>query len=270
MPLQLLLQNFADELNRSAPAFVLVFIRVSAMFVFAPLFGSTRIPKRVKLLLALVLSLGIAGGIPLPGQMPGDLWSATMGIAGEICFGLAMGMIVSMVFIAVQWAGEIIGQQMGLNISEVLDPQFGGAGSLVGDLYFWFAMVIFLSIRGDQMLLRGMRASFDALPVLSVGFSESILDLMLNLLNGATTLALCLAGPMLITMIVVDLALGCISKTMPQFNVMSAGLTIRAVVGIVVLIVGLSLTGNVMKQSLINALETVGIYYGGTGVSQVR
>lgn len=262
MSLQLLLQNFAEALHRSAPAFVLVFIRVSSMFVFAPLFGSGRIPKRVKMLLALTLSLGVAGGLPMPGKLPESSWAAVIGIGGEICFGLAIGMILSLVFISVQWAGEVIGQQMGLNISEVLDPQFGGAGSLIGDLYFWFAMVIFLSIRGHQMLLHGLRASFESLPVLSVGISESIVDLLLSLLTGATTLALCLAGPMLITMIVVDLALGCISKTMPQFNVMSAGLTIRAIVGVIVLIIGMSLTGNVMKQALVNAMETVHMSYG--------
>jgi flagellar biosynthesis protein FliR len=199
----------------------------------------------------------------LPMQLPQTLFGAVMGIGGEICFGLAIGMILSLVFIAVQWAGEVIGQQMGLNISEVLDPQFGGAGSLIGDLYFWFAMMTFLSIRGDQMLLRGVKASFEALPVLSVGINESIIDLLLSLLTGATTLALCLAGPMLITMIVVDLALGCISKTMPQFNVMSAGLTIRAVVGVVVLLIGMSLTGNVMKDALGKAMETVHVSYRG-------
>lgn len=263
MQLQQLLQNFAESLAQNAPAFVLVFIRVSAMFIFAPLFGSTRIPKRVKIMLALTMSLGIANGMHLPAELPQTLAGAVLGIGGEICFGLAMGMIVSLVFIAVQWAGEVIGQQMGLNISEVLDPQFGGAGSLVGDLYFWMAMIVFMSIRGDQMLLRGMRASFESLPVLSVGINQSIIDLLLNLLTGATTLALCLAGPMLITMIVVDLALGCISKTMPQFNVMSAGLTIRAVVGVIVLIIGLSLTGNVMKSSIVRALETVHVFYGG-------
>src|SRR5690349_19192133 len=126
------LQDLSAELYRVAPAFVLVFVRVGALFVFAPLLGSAKIPRRVKLLLALVLTFGIAGGIPLPdaAHMPQTLWQFTLGIGGELMFGLAMGMILSMVFIAVQWAGEMIGQQMGLNISEVLDPQFGGAGSL--------------------------------------------------------------------------------------------------------------------------------------------
>lgn len=261
MSLQLLLQNFANELGKTAPGFVLVFIRVSSMFVFAPLFGSGRIPKRVKVMLALTISMGVSTGIQMPTQMPDSLWAATMGIGGEICFGLAMGMILSMVFIAVQWAGEIIGQQMGLNMAEVLDPQFGQAGSLIGDVYFWFALVIFLSIQGHHMLLRGVRASFDALPLLSVGVDQSIVDLLTELLMGALTLAICLAGPMLITMIVTDLALGCISKTMPQFNVMSAGLTIRAVLGVIVLIIGMGLTGNVMSDQLKTAMNRVQLYY---------
>jgi len=263
MSLQLLLQNFADALAKSAPGFVLVFIRVSAMFVFAPLFGSGRIPTRVKVLLALTISLGVSAGIQLPAQLPTTLWGATLGIGGEICFGLAMGMILSMIFIAVQWAGEIIGQQMGLSMAQVIDPQFGQGGSLIGDIYFWFALVIFLSIQGHHMLLRGVRASFDSLPLLSVGVDQSIVDLITDLLMGALTLAICLAGPMLITMIVVDLALGCVSKTMPQFNVMSAGLMIRAIIGVIVLIIGMGLTGDVITGQLKTAMNRVHLYYAG-------
>lgn len=263
MQLQDLLQNFAVELNKVAPGFAIIFIRVSAIFLFAPLFGSARIPKRVKLMLALVLSMGVASGFPMPTALPETLWGVSIAIGGEILFGLAIGMIASMTFIAVQWAGEIIGQQMGLNISEVLDPQYGAAGSLVGDLYFMFALVIFLSIRGHLILLEGLRASFDVLPPLSVGVSQPLIDLMAKVITSATTLAFSLAGPMLVTMIVVDLALGCISKTMPQFNVMSAGLMIRAMVGVVMLIFGIALTGNVMSGALTNALDEVQKFYHG-------
>src|SRR3954469_13680796 len=147
------IQELAANLQGGGPGFALVFIRVAAMMVFAPLFGSAKIPKRVKALLAIMIALGVGQGIPLPQQMPQTTWEIAIGIGGEICFGLAMGTVMSFVFIATQWAGDMIGHQMGLNISEVLDPQFGAAGSLVGDMYFMLTLVIFLAVGGHRTML---------------------------------------------------------------------------------------------------------------------
>src|SRR5437868_9132412 len=252
------IQDFSHELYRVAPAFALVFFRVAGMFVFAPLLGSGKIPKRVKMLLALVLTLGVAAGIRLPAQdqMPQTIWQFALGIGGELMFGLAMGMILSMVFIAVQWAGEMIGQQMGLNMSEVLDPQFGQQGSLIGDFYYWLCLVVFLTVRGHEAMLNGMRASFDRLPLMSVSLDRPLFDLLVGLFTSATMLAIQLAAPMLVTMLVVDLALGCISKTIPQLNVMTAGMSLRSVVGMVVLIVGIGMTSEVIRNAVMESMDS--------------
>src|SRR5438105_9803821 len=100
------IQELAANLQSVAPGFALVFIRVAAMMVFAPLFGSAKIPRRVKGLMALVLSLGVASGVPMPQVMPQTTWEIALGIGGEICFGLTIGTILSFTFIATQWAGD--------------------------------------------------------------------------------------------------------------------------------------------------------------------
>jgi flagellar biosynthetic protein FliR len=87
--------------------------------------------------------------------------------------------------------------------------------------------------------------------------NQSLLDLLVSLFQSTAMLALQLAAPMLVTMLVVDLALGVIGKTMPQLNVMSMGLTLRAVIGVLVLVLGLSLTSDVIRQSLIDTLGSV-------------
>src|SRR5215210_7381717 len=108
------------------------------------------------------------GGMKEPVTLPDSAWELAMAIGGEMAFGLAMGMALSLVFIAAQWAGEMIGQQMGLNLSEVFDPQFGRQGSIIGEFYFMLTLVIFLSIGGHHAMIQGVRASFDTLPLLSV------------------------------------------------------------------------------------------------------
>ena len=235
------------------PTFVLVFFRLAGMMLFAPLFGSTRIPRRVRALLVLVLAFGVAPTVR-PAVLPGTTWELAMAIGGEMAFGLAMGMALSLVFVAAQWAGEMIGQQMGLNLSEVFDPQFGASGSVLGELYFMLTLVVFLTVDGHHDMLRGVHESFAALPLLSVGVDRGVFETVIGLLGGATILAIRLAAPMLVTMLVVDLVLGLIGKTMPQMNVMSAGLTLRAVVGMVIVIVGLSMTSSVLRDAVLDAM----------------
>jgi flagellar biosynthetic protein FliR len=247
-----------EQLLTFIPAYVAVFFRVAAMMVFAPLFGSARVPQRLRVLLAAIISAGLASSvITRPVALPSSLWMLTAGIAGEIVFGLAMGMVLSFVFIAVQWAGEMIGQQMGLNMSEVFDPQFGSGGSLVGELYFMVTLVIFLAINGHHALLIGVKESLISLPLMSVGMSAGLLDVIVGLFQASTTLAFQLAAPMLVTMLVVDLALGFVSKTMPQLNIMTAGMGVRSMIGLIVLIFGIGMTSDVIRGRLITAMDTV-------------
>jgi flagellar biosynthetic protein FliR len=239
------------QLLNFVPVFALVFFRLAGLMLFAPLFGSSRIPRRVKIMFALVMAMAVSTSLHIDAsRLPQTTWGMAIGIGGEILFGLAMGTVVSFVFIAAQWAGEIIGQQMGLNISEVLDPQYGQAGSLIGDMYFMLTMVVFLSpvVRGHHALIRGVRASFDSLPLASVGVDQSIVDMIVGLFQASAALAIQLAAPMLMTMLIVDLALGCIGRAMPQMNVMAMGLTLRSIIGVVVLILGLTLTANVISN----------------------
>ena len=255
-----------DSALQSVPTFVLVVFRLAGMTLFAPLFGSARIPRRVRLALALVLAVGMTQGVKPPAAMPEPGWGLALGIGGEMAFGLAMGMVMSFVFIAVQWAGEIIGQQMGFNLGEVLDPQFGSQGSVLGDLYFMLTLVIFLLIGGHRAMIRGVRASFDALPLLSLGVNHDLLKMLLDLLHAATILAVQLAAPVLVTMLVLDLVLGLIGRTIPQMNVMSAALSLRALLGVVVIWLGLSLSGDVIGRAIEQSMEQVRIgWTGGAG-----
>jgi flagellar biosynthetic protein FliR len=242
------------------PTYVLAFFRLAGLMLMAPLFGSSRVPRRVKLMFAVVAALGMVGTTP-PVQFPDSLGELTIGMIGEMLFGAAMGTIASFTFIAAQWAGEMIGQQMGFNLSEVFDPQFGQAGTLVGDMFFMLSTVIFLSINGHRWLIAAVHESFVTAPLLSLTINPSLLNAVLDMFNAATVLALRLAAPMFFTMLVVDLAMGCISRAMPQFNVMSAGLTLRAVIGMVILIVGIGLTTQTLQGSLESSLNIVRVLW---------
>jgi len=246
-----------EQLYQFVPVFVLVVFRLAGMMLYAPLSGSARVPKRLRVLMVLVIALGMSGTVVAPKSLPQTPWDLAIGIGGELAFGLAMGMLMSFVFIATQWAGEIIGQQMGFNLSEVFDPQFGAQGSLIGDAYFMLTTVVFLIVGGHRQMLIGVQESFRALPLLSLGMDKPLFNLLIQLFSASTILAMRLAAPMLVTMLVVDLTLGLIGKTMPQMNVMTIGLNLRSAIGIIVVIAGLTLTVKVMRDSVIQSINDV-------------
>jgi flagellar biosynthetic protein FliR len=252
-----------DELLKFVPVFVLVLFRIAGLMLFAPLLGSAKIPKQVKALFAIILALGLTASVPPPAHLPDTTWGVAVGIGGEIMFGLAMGMILSFVFIAAQWAGQMVGQQMGLNLAEVIDPQFGGASSVISDFYYMLTQVVFLFVGGHRDMIRGIRDSFQSLPLLSVGIDASVLNLVVQMFSTATTLAMRLAAPVLVTMLVVDLTLGFLGKTMPQLNVMSAGMTVKSMIGLIVMIAGISLfsTPNVIQQAITDSMKTVNLVW---------
>ncbi len=245
------------------PTFVLAMFRLGGMMLAAPLFGSARIPVRIKVMLALVLTVGFMPAIPAPAPLPASAWELSVGIGGELAFGLAIGTSLSFVFVAVTWAGELIGQQMGLGMGAVLDPQFGASGSVVGDMYFMLTTVIFLCIRGHHALLRGVRASFESLPLLSLGMTQDLLSIVVGLMQAATALAVQLAAPMLVTMLLVDVVMGFVGKTIPQINVMTAGLSLRSLLGIGLLIACVAMTSEVIREALYDYMERLaGVWAG--------
>jgi flagellar biosynthetic protein FliR len=248
-----------DSALNFVPTFVLVVFRLAGMAMYAPLFGSERVSKRVRVMMVLVLAMAFTQGVTPPAQFPETPWGLAIGIGGEMMFGLAMGMVMSFVFVAVQWAGQIIGQQMGFNLGSVIDPEYGGQGSVMGDLYFMFSLVVFLWIGGHRAMLRGVRASFDALPLLSLGVNHNLLKLLLDLFHAATILAVQLAAPILVTFLVVDLVLGLIGRTIPQMNVMSAALSVRSGLGLLIVWLGLTLTASVIQKAIEGSMEKVRI-----------
>jgi flagellar biosynthetic protein FliR len=231
------------------PAFVLVFFRLAGMTLLTPIFGSPRIPWRLRIMIMLVLAMGICPSVK-PVALPEKSSDLAVAIVGEIAVGVALGMFMSFVFVGAQWAGELIGQQLGLEMGQVLSPQFGGEGSPIGGLYFWLTTVIFLAVGGHRAVLLGVRDSFDRLPILSLNVGPSLFDLGIGMFQTATILALRLAAPVLATVLAVDLAVGVIGRGVPQFNVLQVGLTARFVLGMAVLIAALMLADRVIEGAL--------------------
>jgi flagellar biosynthesis protein FliR len=246
-----------EQLMLAPAAYLPVLARVGAVLAVAPPFASMAVPPRVRALLALALTIGLlpAASASTP---PASTSALLLALSGEVMIGLAMGFALSLVFAAAQWAGEIVAQQMGLNLSEIYDPAAGGQSTgALGHAYWLLAVVVFLGANGHHAMLRGLAASFDAVPVMSASLGQPIIAMLTGLLGAATVLALHLAAPVFVTLLVADLAIGMVGRTVPQLGVMTAGVTVRSAAGLLVLIGGMFLTASVMGAAGTDWVQTV-------------
>jgi flagellar biosynthesis protein FliR len=255
-----LTQMFGSGAASAAIAYLPPLARVGSVLAIAPPFAAVAVPVRVRVLIAMALTIGLLPTVSVHATPDQPLATLALGVAGEVMIGLAMGMSLALVFTAAQWAGEMVTQQMGLSLSEMYDPRGAGAGAGGGSLshlYWLMTVVVFMGANGHHALLRGVAASFGAVPVMSIANGGPIVALMVGLLQSATGLAIQLAAPVFVTMLVVDLALGMVGRTMPQLGMMTAGVTVRSIAGLIVLIAGMALTAGVVQGAAVNWVEVV-------------
>ena len=246
-----------SQLTQLPLHFALVVFRIAGLMVFAPVIGSDKIPRTIKFYMAVALALCVCSSpaaVPRAESIPESPWLVAAGIAGEILFGLLTGLLLSLVFITARWAGGIAGQQMGFNMAGNFNPTADFGGNPLGDVYFILTLLLFLQLDAHTAMMVGVFRSFEAVPPLAFAMNNDLLDLFVGALGGATGLAMRIATPVCTAMLVVDLSLGMLGKTIPSLNLLSVGLSIRAGVGLILCIFGLYMTGELLVDAINNGL----------------
>ena len=238
------------ELTRSAPGYLPALLRVGALVAVAPPFASPAVPRRVRALLATGLTIGLLPAVATP-AVPPTTAGWIVGLGGEVLIGLAMGFALALVFAAAAMAGNLIAGQLGLSLPEAYDPGAGGgAGSPVGQALWLIAAVVFFAANGHHALLRAVAASFTSVPVMTLSNASAATGMLVGLLQSTTVLAIQIAAPVFVATLVADLAIGMIARTIPQLGVMTAGLTVRAIAGLLVLIAAIAGTVALLRASM--------------------
>ncbi len=222
------------------PAYLLVLFRVAGLMVVTPLFSSAAIPRRLRVLFAAAVALVIFPAI-LP-VVPRHLTiqAAIVGVAGELAVGVLMGLSLHTLFLGAQLTGMVVGQQAGLSLGQTYNPLVNSSTTTLGQLYFIVMFMIFIVAGGHRAMVRGLLDSFDAVPLLGFTASDAHVAMLIELLTAAFVMALRLAGPCLIAMFMTTVAMGFLSKTMPQLNILSVGFVVRILV--VLAVGGISLS----------------------------
>jgi flagellar biosynthetic protein FliR len=226
------------ELSAWLAAFLWPFARVLGLLISAPLFGNPRFPLRMRLGLALLITVVVTPTLPPVPQVAPDSLAGLGIFAQQLLIGLTMGFAVRLVFTAVEMAGELIGMQMGLGFAMFYDPQNAGQMPVVGQFLGVLTTLIFLALNGHLLMLSALAESFRDLPVGTLPGTGRWLDIA-GWGAGIFSAALLLAMPVIATLLTVNLALAALTRSSPQLNVFAIGFPITLAVGFAALLLTL-------------------------------
>jgi flagellar biosynthetic protein FliR len=256
-----ILASFGEQ---QVGGFILVLARVSPLFMLAPLFSSKLLPMRARSIVAVALTVGIAP-IALHASGQGHIPTDALGFSGlllkELLVGVGFAFALGALFAAVNTAGTMVDALVGFSFGSLVDPITGNQGGTLAQVYSMVGLAIFVAINGDSWVIQGLARTYDAVPLLSAPDVRTLVqgaELAFSSVFGA---ALQICAPVVLAMLLTDVAFGLVAKMMPQLNVFAVGFPAKVTVGIVV--IGASLPfvagwlGTELQRSVAAALHTL-------------
>jgi flagellar biosynthetic protein FliR len=218
---------------------MLPLFRVASMLMVMPVFGTTLIPRRVRLYFAVAITVCIAPSLPpMPAVSPLDL-SGLMLIAEQILVGAVLGFSLQLFFQAFAVAGQIVAIQMGMGFASMVDPANGVSVAVIGQFFTMLVTLLFLSMNGHLVVFEVLTESFTTLPVGSGLMTAHYWELA-GKLGWVLGAALLLVLPAVTALLVVNIAFGVMTRAAPQLNIFSIGFPLTLVLGLFIVWVGLA------------------------------
>ncbi len=214
---------------------LVIAIRISGLMLFAPFFGNSAMPPRIKAVLVLVITAVLYPvysaqvGMVTLAQWPGV-------VAREFVLGVAIGVATNFVFEAAQMAGAVLGVQMGYSLVNILDPQTQVETTVVSMFHQSVAFLLFLQLDVHHWILRGIARSFEYLAPGAVHLNGGLTTELLHGVAGVLGTGLQIAAPVLAATLVADMILGFLGKASPQMPLMLLGPALKSMLGVGLLI----------------------------------
>ena len=186
----------------------LIFVRIGGLLVAAPFFEQTFIPAQVKVFLSALVAYSLVGIVPQPSQ-PDVLHPVALlyFVVIELLTGVVIGLAARFVFFAIRFAGEFIGFQMALSISQVISPADGQSSNPISNVLMMTFLLVFLLLDGHHQLFEALMVSFNVIPLAQGNLANSG-NLMLTWTGQLFIIAVRLASPFMVTIFLVDMTLG--------------------------------------------------------------
>lgn len=230
------LQYNLDEIER----WLLMFFRVSSIFMVWPIFGFTGFPTQARIALAFMVTIVLFPVHPeIYLTLSPTLLSFFATVLHEIFIGLAIGMVGSFLFYGVQFAGQVIGQTSGLSMISVLDPMAEAQVPIIAQLLNYFGLLLFLSLNGHHFLLEALNESFRVIPIGTGSLNALLVQGFARFSADIFILGIKIGAPVLIAILVTEVAMGIVARTVPQMNVWIIGFPLKIGIGLLTLSISL-------------------------------
>lgn len=247
-----------DLAPHTAYVFILVFSRIGTMVMLMPALGEVSVSSRVRLTFALVLTgvmMPLVQGeyAPMSANVPSVAWA----VISEMLVGFFIGSMSRLIMSGLQVAGTVIAFQTGLAFAQNVDPTQGIQTALVGSFLSMLAVTMIFATDLHFLLIGAMRDSYvlfrpgDVLPL------SDIVETAISIVSGAFRLGIQIAAPFLVFGLIFYLALGILSKLMPQVQIFFVAMPANIMLGFALLAV---LMGGLMTWFLAFFEETIGLF----------
>jgi len=233
-------------------------LRVGGFVLSAPIASEAVIPSLVKIIFSVLLAFVLSPLVPIPQGL--TIFSATGLLAAvqELLIGISIGMVVQLTFEALTFAGQTVSLSMGLGFATLVDPQRGANTTVLGQMFMIVGTLTYLAVNGHLMLLGVLAESFRTLPIgtapVDKGFLLSVVSWGARVFESGLLIAL----PAVIALVIVNMALGVVTRAAPQLNLFGIGFTITLMCGFFVLIVGMDGIAGGISSLIESALAAAG------------
>jgi flagellar biosynthesis protein FliR len=224
-----MIQITFQDFNR----FFLIFIRVGVILFILPFFNSRVIPGMVKVGLTFLISLAILPVIQNQiTEFPVTVTGVVQLVVGELIVGMTLGFVSQIFFEGVRLMGETVGFQTGFSITNVIDPQNGTQVSILANMAYLMAIVLFLLLNGHHVLLTALRESFEIVHVGGLKLNRQILQEIVMHAGDIFIIGIKIGAPAIAVLLFSKAIFGLITKLMPQMNIMIVGFPVQIAIGL--------------------------------------
>ncbi len=217
---------------------VLVFLRMASAMAVMPVFGYRGVILPVKVGVAAFVSFLLLPVVQIPPSWP-DLQYGLIAFVGlalpEIVVGIIIGMVTHFIFYGVELSGQYLGIQMGFGIVNVIDPHTEQQISIIAQLQYLFAILIFLTFSGHHFLLSGLQYTYQVVPVGGVQMQSELVVIFVKMMGDLFVAGIKIAAPVMATILLSEVALGIVARTVPQMNVFIVGFPLKIGLGLLAL-----------------------------------
>ncbi len=224
----------------------------------APIFGTQAMPRQVRALLAVAMSL-LVTPVFLHASMPPTENLAEYGrlLANEVLVGLLLGLAMNVLFSGIQVAGQLVSQLSGLSLSDVFNPGFNEDVSIFSQLFYFLTLAVFVAVGGHRIVTQALLETFSALPPGHAALGGNVVEVLTNITTQAFALGIRAAAPLLVALLLSNLVLGLISRTLPQINVIAVGFGLNSLLTLGLLFLSIGAAAWTFQEPTIDVMQRV-------------